>query len=80
MSHFEGKKTCKVKVSIVKIANDLFRTDWLELSDLWDLPINLSCKNLNGCPSKNNSSEDLKKFFFYVFASTLGKATSMHNG
>lgn len=49
-----------MKVFAVKNATGLFGTDWLELFDFWDLPINLYCKYVNGCSSENNVSEELK--------------------
>lgn len=57
MSYFKAKNV------IIKNATNLFGTNWLDLFDIWNLPINLYGKNINDCPSRNNSCEELKRKF-----------------
>lgn len=57
-----SRKTCKAKVYVVNNAKNLFDTNLLELSGLWDISISRYCKKLNSCPtSEKNSTAELKK-------------------
>lgn len=42
-------------------AADRLGTDWIEVFNLWDLPINFYCKTMNVYPTEKNSSGELKR-------------------
>ena len=53
---FNGKER-KLKVFVMRNAQNLFETDWMEEFDLFNVPINTFCNEIKG----TTSSDKLKK-------------------
>lgn len=51
---------------------NLFVTDWMGLFNLWDLPLNLFCKNMNGFYASTNK---IVYFLPAVLSDELGMYT-----
>ena len=70
--------TKKLIAYVLKNTDNLFGTDWIEKSNLWDCPMSMFCRILKS-PITNTEKlkQELKQKFPEVFSGGLGKCTKM---
>ena len=70
--------TKKLKASILKISENIFRTDWMEKFSLSDCPLSTFCCKLESKTSNwLNLKKELKQRFPWVFSGGLGKCSKL---
>ena len=86
--HFEGEiivnvtqnnKTKKMKIFVLKNANNLLGSDAIQEFELWDSPISTFCKKKNQSSTTESEKllKDLKESFPDVFSGGLGRCNKM---
>ena len=59
---------------MLKNTENVFGTDWIQVFNLWDLPINTFCQKVESLTMEKRSLKTkLKKTFPEIFATSLGK-------
>ena len=74
---FNGK-TLKLKSFVLKNTTNLFCTDWMTQSQLWDLPVNSCCQKFENLSTEAEKlKKELKVTYPEFFSGGLRKCTKM---
>ena len=70
---FNGKKERKLKAFVMRNAQNLFGTDWIEEFDLFNVPINTFCNKIDGTTTSSDKlKKGLKIKFPEIFSEGIG--------